>query len=189
MERTDVGQACFQTCTSWGWGLFPETPTENKLFLLRASAGRGVAGSPGPLKTGLLHRLAGRQGRSSPVQLLPAGPGRPSRGAEQAVQMAATGLIELVPRGVCAPAHASISARAGQLAPPTPSAPPPGVAEVAEEPPSSGASPTRLRPGGVCASGSGSAGSEGTPRRRGPSVLTPGCAWLVSLPGSVRDGA
>ena len=103
--------------------------------------------------------------------------------------MAATGLIELVPAGVCAPAHTSISARAGQPAPPTPSAPPlPGVAKVAEEPPSSGASPTRLWPGGICTSGSGSAGSEGTPHRQGPSVLTPGCAWLVWLPGSVRDG-
>lgn len=62
LERTDG----LRRARTWAGGLFPETPAENKLFLLRASGGWGVARSPVPLRTGL-RRLAGRQGRFSPA--------------------------------------------------------------------------------------------------------------------------
>lgn len=60
-------RCAFRRARAWAGGLFPETPAENKLFLLRASGGWRVAGSLGPLRTGLPRWLAGRQGHSSPV--------------------------------------------------------------------------------------------------------------------------
>lgn len=83
--------------------------------------------------------------------------------------MALTGLIVLVPPGVCACLHMHPSLQGPGSLPPHLHPPTlPGVAEVAEEPPSSGASPTRLWPGGVCSSGSGSGRVRGDPPQAGP---------------------
>lgn len=104
--------------------------------------------------------------------------------------MAVTGLIMPVHQA-CAHACTHVHLYRGQTACAPPACTPPpslGSLRVAEEPPSSGASPTRLRPGGVCASGSGSGRVTGASRAEGLLAVTPGQAhgWSGSRACSAR---